>query len=396
MHHKSDQKPLPARLTLLSLVTISTIFLPALCNAAIWLVGPEHALKTPSQAAKVANDGDTVLINAGTYMSDVASWRQNRLIIRGIGGRAHIKAQGQSAEGKAIWVLKGHDILIENIEFSGSAVPALNGAGIRFAGTHLTLRNCHFHDNQMGILTGTNPVSDILIEGSEFNDNTVDYQRYGKLGHNIYIGNVRRFTLRNSYVHDAQTGHNVKSRAQENYLLYNRIIDEHNASSYLIDLPDGGQGFVIGNILRQSPHAENPSMLSFAAEHNQHQPQQALYIVNNTFVNDRPNGIFVNNHSDTPAKLINNLLIGQNSHLEGPAEQQHNIASVEASYKNPANQDYHLSANANAIDRGMEPGYANNGFALRPEYQYRHPLALEPRHQQGAIDVGAYEFISGL
>ncbi|CAG1021821.1 hypothetical protein MTYM_01273 [Methylococcales bacterium] len=377
-------------------ITATTILLSSPSDSVTWLVGAQHELKLPSQAAKLAGDGDIVLIAAGSYAGDVASWRQNRLVLRGMGGRPHLKAQGNAAEDKAIWVFKGQDIRVEDIEFSGTAVRALNGAGIRFEGTHLTVINCHFHHNQMGILTGANPASDILIDGSEFNDNSVDYRLYGKLGHNIYIGNIRRFTLRHSYVHDADTGHNVKSRAQQNYLLYNRIGDEHHASSYLVDFPDGGQAFVIGNQLRQSPQSENSTMLSFAGEHNQNQPLQALYLVNNTFVDDRPTGIFVNNHATaTQAILINNLLIGHASRMEGLNQQQHNIASDKTQFYNPDQYDYRLSAGARAIGQGIEPGLAINGFNLAPEFQYRHPSGVEIRGRHGPIDVGAYEFDHG-
>ena len=67
-------------------------------------------------------------------------------------------------------------ITIENIEFSGAQVADKNDAGIRFEGAGLTIRNSHFHDNEMGIMVNENPDSDIIIEESEFNDNTVDYQ----------------------------------------------------------------------------------------------------------------------------------------------------------------------------------------------------------------------------
>jgi hypothetical protein len=150
---------------------------------------------------------------------------------------------------------------------------------------------------------------------------------------------------------------------------------------------------MVGNLLRQSPDSENTTMLSFAAEHNQNQPLQALYLVNNTFVNDRSSGIFLNNHSNTPANLINNLWVGRDSRVEGPAELQHNISSSNTVFANPANHDYRLSVNAEAIDQGTQPGQASNGFQLQPDYQYRHPLDIEPRPQQGPIDVGAYEFI---
>jgi len=39
-----------------------------------WRVGPDRELRAPSAAAAVARDGDTVLIDAGTYVGDVATW----------------------------------------------------------------------------------------------------------------------------------------------------------------------------------------------------------------------------------------------------------------------------------------------------------------------------------
>jgi hypothetical protein len=355
-------------------------------------VGPKRLYKTPSAAALAARDGDVVAIDAGVYPGDVVVWPQNRLTLRGVGGRAHLKAEGNAAEGKAIWVLKGNGIVVENVEFSGARVTDKNGAGIRFEGTNLTIRSAHFHDNEMGILTGKNPNSHILIEGSEFNNNTVDYQRYGRLGHNIYIGEVQRFTLRNSYIHDASIGHNVKSRASENYILYNRIMDEHDGSSYLVDLPNGGEAYIIGNLFHKGKNADNSALIAFAAEHNRDNPQQALYVVNNTFVSDYGDGIFVKNFSIAPAQLINNLFVGKGTLLQGLGEQSHNLAVEDIGFKNRARFDYHLLPGSVAIDKGVAPGRSASGYALRPEFQYVHPLRLKPRLQHGALDVGAYEF----
>lgn len=367
--------------------------LPGVAYSKTWQVGPQRPLKTPSEAARFAGDGDVIEIDAGVYPRDVASWPQSRLILRGVNGIARLEAQGHASEGKATWVLKGIDVSVENIEFTGSAVPDLNGAGIRFEGTNLAVKNCHFHHNQMGILTGVNPASDILIEDSEFNDNTVDYQRLGKLGHNIYIGNIRRFTLRHSYVHDATTGHNVKSRAQENYILYNRITDEHNGSSYLVDLPDGGHAYVIGNLFHQGANTENSAMLAFAAEKNQAMPNQQLFLVNNTFVNDhKPSGVFLNNHSVARALMINNLLIGEATELIGPTQEIHNVRAPISALQDPANFDYRLPAGSPAIDQGAAPGLAANGFKLAPEFQYHHPRGNEPRPIVGPLDAGAYEY----
>jgi hypothetical protein len=176
---------------------------------AVLSVGAKRELKRPSAAAQIARDGDVIEIDAGIYDGDAVVWRQHRLTIRGVGGRAHLRADGAQAEDKAIWVVRGNDTTIEGIEFSGAKVPDGNGAGIRLEGAGLTVRDCYFHDNENGILTSANPASDIVVEHSEFAHNG-----FGDgYTHNLYIGNVRSFTLRFSYVHQALVGHNVKSRA---------------------------------------------------------------------------------------------------------------------------------------------------------------------------------------
>lgn len=356
-----------------------------------WYVGPQRTLKLPSQAARLARDGDTVYIDAAIYSGDVAVWPQHRLSLRGSGGLARLHANGLSAEGKAIWVVKGNQVEIENIEFTGAEAAALNGAGIRYEGRSLTLRHCHVHHNQMGLLTGADPQREILIEGSEFNDNTVDYRLHGKLGHNVYIGNIKRFTLRNSYIHDAETGHNVKSRAMFNFLLYNRIGDETRASSYLVDLPDAGESYLIGNQLYQAADSENPAMVSFAAENNQNQPY-ALYLVNNTLVNAKTGSYFLHNHNVAAAVLINNLLLGQAATILGPFREAHNVRAERELFADAGRFDYRLQAGAGAIDQGVAPGLSASGVALAAEFEYRHPLGLKVRPSNGQADAGAYEF----
>ena len=98
-------------------------------------VGPSRTIKTPSQAAAIARHGDIIEIDTGTYVGDAAVWRADNLTITGVGGRARLLAAGESAEGKAIWVIKGRDATVKNIEFAEAEVPAGNGAGIRAEGT---------------------------------------------------------------------------------------------------------------------------------------------------------------------------------------------------------------------------------------------------------------------
>ena len=60
-----------------------------------------------TEAARLARDGEVIEIRAGDYRGQSAVWTQNNLIIRGAGGRPVMLADGKSAEGKAIWVVRG-------------------------------------------------------------------------------------------------------------------------------------------------------------------------------------------------------------------------------------------------------------------------------------------------
>ena len=343
----------------------------------------------PSIAAEFAKDGDTIEIDAGVYDKDATTWKQNNLVIRAVGGRAHMKAAGANAEGKAIWVIKGNNVTIENIEFSGAKVSDGNGAGIRIEGAGLILRNCFFHDNENGILGG-NKDGEILVEYSEFARNgTGDGQT-----HNIYISQAKRFTLRYSYSHLARVGHNVKSRAQQNDILYNRIMDEAlGTSSYAIDLSNGGLAFIIGNEIQQGPNTENSTIVSYGAE-GLTNPRNELYFVNNTIVNDRPQGgrfLFAKPGTGV-VRVVNNLFIGKASIEAGNPQMANNVFDEGGGeIVDRDRYDYHLRRGAKAINAGSAPGTVGS-YPLTPTFEYVHPLQRKPRAVVGPIDAGAHEF----
>jgi hypothetical protein len=207
----------------------------------------------------------------------------------------------------------------------------------------------------------------------------------------MYI-DAARFTLRYSYSHHARIGHLVKSRSRENYILYNRIMDEADGtSSYVIDLPNGGLSYVVGNLLQQGPNTDNPTILIYGEE-GATNPSQTLYVVNNTFVNDRASGTFVELSGGTTATLQNNLFVGGGSVVSGTATQVTNRTTSTPSFVDRAGFDYRPTAATPGIDAGTAPGLGG-AFDLTPVYQYVHPTNRETRPTRNAIDIGAYEFI---
>jgi hypothetical protein len=371
-----------------SFFVISTVC----ASGAVLRVGPNLDYTTPCQAITAAQDGDRIEIDAaGTYRGDVCGWKTNNLTLVGVNGRPRLDAAGMNAQGKAIWVISGNNTTVENIEFTGEVVPNHNGAGIRQEGTNLVVRHCYFHDNQEGILTGADPASKILIENTEFADNGYSDGQ----SHNIYIGRIAEFTLRYSYSHNSISGHLVKSRALRNLILYNRLTGETGSSSYELDLPNGGLSYVIGNIIEQGPLSENGTIVAYGEE-GPSNPDSNLYFVNNTVVNHRSTGIFLNVDSGIPPPLVENNTFNGNGEIILPpiGKLSHNLIRS-AQFVNPEDYDFHPAANSPARDFGTDPGTVN-GYSLRPVYQYVHPMCFETRKTTGAaIDAGAFEYGGG-
>jgi hypothetical protein len=350
-------------------------------------VGPGKAYAKPCQAFAAAQDGDQIEIDAsGRYDGDVCAIGRSRLTIRGVNGRAHIDAAGKNAGGKGIWVIQGSDTTVEDIELSGCAVPDKNGAGIRQEGRNLTVRRSFFHDNENGILTGAGADSAIVIEDSEFARNGAGDGQ----SHNMYIGEVGQFTLRGSYSHHGKVGHLVKSRALRNTIEYNRLTDETGNASYELDLPQGGPSYVIGNLFQKSANASNGGFLAYARE-GKRNPSSALWVVNNTFVNERSAGTFVGVAQDvTTVVMRNNIFAGSGTPSDLAGAVSEGNLTGDAKFVNAAQYDYALGADSAALAGGVDPG-TGAGTSLTPGCQYAHPAHAVRRVASGALDRGALE-----
>lgn len=349
-------------------------------------VGPSREVKTIAQAARQARDGDTIEVDAGDYVGDVAVWTKDDLTLRAVAGRVRLRAQGAAAEGKGIWVIRATNFSVQGFDFEGAAVPDRNGAGIRFDKGSLRVRDCSFTYNEMGLLTGNDPQSVLEVENSEFAHNS----RPDGHNHNLYVGRIARLTIQGSYLHHARTGHLLKSRAAVSHVLYNRLTDEPGGTaSYELEFPNGGVAYVIGNIIAQGARTENQNIVSFGAE-GYKWPTNEIYLVHNTLIDQLPSqGVFLRVMPGAGvAQAVNNLLVGK-AQLErgGLNRNEGNFAVEPSAFESFEQGDYRLRSTSTARGKAVDPGQAN-GQNLTPTREYLHPRGTRPldtsAHNPGA------------
>lgn len=363
--------------------------------ATVWEAGPGLLYPAPSAVAGLVSDGDTVNITGALYQGDCVAWTADNLLLRAVGGPVYLEAAGNYVWGKGIWVCAGNNIRVDNIHFSGASVPDHNGAGIRLDGSGLHVRNCSFLFNENGILGGNSGT--IRIENSEFG-----YNGYGDgYSHNIYINHADTLIIQGCYFHHANIGHEIKSRAHVNIIRYNRISNEETGNaSREIDLPNGGLAILISNLIHQGPSATNGNMLGFGNEGLSNNPPHELYVIHNTFVDQRHfNGVFMSVENGIGKVAVKNSVFagGPALWLAGnpqildtagniliPDETLAGFAALEQ-------YDYHLLSSSPALNLGTAPGMAGT-IDLHPQYEYVHPLQLVNRPLAGLPDAGAYEY----
>ncbi len=348
-------------------------------HAATLRVGPGEAVTRIADAAKLAKDGDTVEILPGEYRGDVAVWQQKSLTLRGIGKRPVLIADGNSAEGKAIWVIRNGDFRIENIEFRGTRVADRNGAGIRFERGKLTVRHCAFTDNQTGLLTGGAKDAELVIESSEFSRNgTGDGQT-----HNLYVGTIAKLSVTGSRFQAVNAGHLIKSRARQSNIRYNFIYDgPAGKASYEVEFPNGGVATLVGNIIGQGAATQNPVVVSYGAE-GKVWPENSLTLIHNTLISDYfPGAWFLHVHQDkftTPHRVtaFNNLTVGPGLFsLAASGEFRGNLPALSFMLTAPDALDFSLP--------GRSPlrslGFASEKLppALMPTAEFMLPIGTRP------------------
>ncbi len=285
---------------------IAGIFFLHTARADTLSVGPGSAFPDVAQAALAAKSGDTIVIAEGTYAA-CAVWRADSLTIRGLGSGALF--EGPLCGDKAIFIIQGRHVRVDNIGFANARSDDGNGAGIRAEGDDLLVENSRFANDQDGILSGSNPQSAITVRNSIFTHNGACLPP--GCAHAIYVGHIALLRVENSRLLGTQSGHAVKSRASRTEILRSTIEDgPDGTSAYLVDIPNGGTLLMAGNVLEKGAGGNNHSAVVSIGEEGRLQPSVGIDLFDNSLTNDGPPTVFVRNNSATPARLSANTLKG--------------------------------------------------------------------------------------
>jgi hypothetical protein len=299
-------------------VLVALLPIAAPVGAATLEVGPGARFRVPSEAAAAARDGDTVRIAPGRY-ADCTVWRAARLTIVATGP---VEISGPVCAGKALFVIGGTGTVVEGITFRGAVAPDGNGAGIRAEGGDLVIRRSRFEGNESGLLTRVDmTTSRIVIEDSVFAGNGA-MRGAVCTGHALYANQLAALVIRRSRFEATRGCHHVKSRAARTEITGSVLTDDETAgSSYLVDIPNGGDLLLEDNLLVKGPRTGNPRTAVMIGAEGVRWPTRSLVIRANRFDSrlTLPT-VFVENRSATPALLEANVIRGRAAPLIGPGE----------------------------------------------------------------------------
>lgn len=285
--------------------------LGAAAQAASWAVGPGGAPMSLADALVQAADGDTIELLPGDYTGNLLI-DNRRLTLRGE-GKVVVAGDGKAGAAKALWTVRGGEVLIEGLEFRGARADDRSGAGVRQEGGRLTLRKTQFFDNEHGVFAANDGQAELHIESCVFGQAP---KVVGGLHHLLNVGRIAKLSISGSRFQQGFEGHLIRSRAREALISYNFIHDSvRGGASYEIELAAGGLATIVGNVIGQGADNQNPVLLAYGTE-GRTWDKNELRVVHNTFVHygwlpawfmrvfdDRVG-------DDTRVWAVNNLLVG--------------------------------------------------------------------------------------
>lgn len=406
-------------------------------EAATYQVGPTRTYKQPSAVAAMLKPGDIVEIDAGTYSSvrfDQSGTAAAKITIRGVktAGKRPVISGGNNAIEAA-----GDHYVFEGLEVT-------NGASRCFYhhADDVTLRDSIVHDcPKQGILGADNDSGSLLLEYSEVykcGEGTQNHQIYMASDEAAHPGSV--FRMQFCFVHDANGGNSVKSRAERNEIYYNWI---EGALYHELELigpdPSGGiaedlkreDSDVVGNVLRKTMD------FSFVRTGGDGtgQTNGRYRFMNNTFIGlaagstafrifdgldsieMHDNVFYRSGGSFSITRTVEAVwasgseqIAGQNNWIVTgsptvPSEWTGTINGTDPGFTNAAANDFTPKTGSALIDKGTltTSGPSGHAFPSPLAKPLFHPPkraliavgSAEPRPTVGAIDIGAFEYGTG-
>ncbi len=242
-------------------------------------VGADRGFKNLQQALAIAQDGDTIDVDAGIYKNDFST-ATHKVIIQGVGGMAIFTADRYADNNRATIDVQA-DITIRNLDISGTKSYDGNGAALRIESGHATIVNSVLHNNDTSILAGGSGTT-VSVYDSEIYQNG----NFDKATSQINIGDVGSFTLQNSYVHDGYVAHEVNDQAYFSRIQNNRIIDGPIwTTSFEINLGHGGDAIISGNVIEKGKNSANSNSVHVGGEGPTYQNSN-VQITGNTLISD--------------------------------------------------------------------------------------------------------------
>ncbi len=225
-------------------------------RAATLKVGPDAEIRSLQQAARQAQDGDTIELAPGEYF-ECASWQANGLTIAGPADPATPAVVSDAAcEGKAAFIIRGDGVTLRDITFTRVRVPDGNGGGIRLEGRNLTVERGRFVNNQVGIQAVDAPDGMLTVLDSHFERNAACEGPRCMAA--LQADGLLRLRVERTSFAASRGGEQIRAAAQRTDLVDNRFIEGPQGQAGRLVLLFGGSVAATGNIFALAPDAPAP------------------------------------------------------------------------------------------------------------------------------------------
>lgn len=424
------------RIAVASACGLWVLTLASAAVATTYKVGPTQQYKQLGAVKGLLKPGDVVEVDGdasytGGVIFDQPGSAASKITIRGLrvnGKRPVISGATNTLEAQA------DHYVFEGLELTGGSFRCF------YHHAHdITLRDSVIHDcPKHGLLGADSDSGSLLLEYVEVykcGGGVYDHQIYMATDETAHPKSV--FRMQHCYVHDANGGNNVKSRAERNEIFYNWI---QGAMYHELELigPDGQSetlaredSDVVGNVLIKTA---TTFVVRFGGD-GTGQTHGRYRFVNNTVVTqpggsavfrlfhglesvEMHNNVFWTSGSGTPDlvrtteavwKSGSAVIGGSNNWAKtgaanAPKQWTGTLQGADPGFVNAAAFDLHLTSSSPLVDQGGTPaspsGYAFpsplGAPAFHPPLHTVMAAGTAPaRPAVGAIDIGAYEYGTG-